>query len=208
MVPMASRRFPAQGWRTRPRTAAVFVALVVLVAAPTAVSAVASGHPRSVAIVLTAAAVVYAAWAYFWRPLLVVEEQAITVVNPVRTHVVPWGALRDVDTRFNLTLITEDERIAVLAAPSPGGRTALRAEPDTDPAAQRALRAVDFAQRPGDQLSSSSGGAALIIRGHWRDLREAQSLPASGRVITRLNLAVAGVGGVLALAAAAAWLLS
>lgn len=203
---MASRRYPPEGWHTRPRTGWFFLALVLLVTVPTAVGAVVSAQPQALAVIATSATVTYVAWAFFLRPILHVEDHAITIVNPLRRHVIPWSAITDVDTRFNLTVVTEDGRYPSYAAPSPGGRAALRARPEVDPSKRRAAAHLPSADRPGDQLSTASGAAAQIIRGHWRDLRERGELGEPAPVVSTVERHVLATGSVLALIAAIAWL--
>ena len=60
------------------------------------------------------------AWALFWRPSLRVQEHGITVENVFRTYFVPWPAIRQIDTRYSLTLHTSQRRVTVWAAPAPG----------------------------------------------------------------------------------------
>ena len=47
-----------------------------------------------------------ACWATFWRPRVEVSDAGVRVVNVTRTIDIPWPALRDVDTKWALTLDT------------------------------------------------------------------------------------------------------
>jgi len=134
--------------------------------------------PTTVArIVLPLALVALAAYAVLWRPRLVVDDEAVTVVNVLRTVVIPWSALIDVDTKFSLTLRTPNGRYSVWAAPAPG-RTgvamARRAERRHGNQVQTA--AMGNRSRPGDLVTTESGEAAYLVRDRWNSLVE------SGRV--------------------------
>ena len=205
---MASRWFPDGPIRVRPRTGWVFLACTLLVTGPVLVSAftpVRSTTPAIAALALSATALAYI---YFVAPRIEVGEDAIRVQNSWREHVVPWGSLVDVETRFNLTLVTAEGSVHVQAAPSPGGLTAMRSRPDRDRATTRATDHGGGAVRPGDLPSSLSGALAAVIRGHWQDLVEAGAIDPGQRVqtsprVTHLSLSIGGPALALVL-----WLLA
>ncbi|GAB3602288.1 PH domain-containing protein [Microbacterium aureliae] len=118
------------------------------------------------------------AWALFWRPELRVQEHGITVVNVLRTHFVPWPAVREIETRYALTLVTSRERIQVWATPAPGRhRTLGLAGKDFDGIGATA-RGEHDSLRPSDALTTPSGNLAQVIRGRWERLRDAGLLAA------------------------------
>lgn len=129
----------------------------------------ASGFRYMWAVVLVAVA----AWALFWRPSLKVEQHGITVVNVFRTYFVPWPAIRQIDTRFSLTLFTSKRRVSVWAAPAPGRhRTLGLASKDFDGVGESA-RNESGGLRPADAVTTPTGNLAQVIRGHWEQLRDA-----------------------------------
>ncbi|WP_284254886.1 PH domain-containing protein [Pseudolysinimonas kribbensis] len=98
----------------------VLAGLVVAICAVVEVSLVVYGHgdvllrgTPAVLLVAVAAVVV------FWMPRLELDPAELRVVNPLRTHDVSWAAIRDIDSRWSLTLDTERGRITAWAAPSP-----------------------------------------------------------------------------------------
>lgn len=119
------------------------------------------------------------AWTLFWRPALSVEPHGVTVVNVLRTHFVPWPAIRDIDTRFALTLQTSRGKVPVWAAPAPGRHRALGlAEKDFDGVGETA-RGPYGSLRPSDAVTTPTGNLAQLIRGQWEALRN-QGLLAPG----------------------------
>ncbi|MCA1782666.1 MAG: PH domain-containing protein [Dermatophilaceae bacterium] len=205
---MASRWLSGGPVVARPRTGWVFVFFTMLVTVPIFASAFMPVRSSSAAIATTAMAITVIAYIYFVAPRVVVDEEAVRVENSWRSHVVPWGAIIEVETRFNLTLVTPQGAVHAQAAPSPGGLSAMRSRPDPDRATTRVQAQRGGAVRPGDLPSSLSGSLALVIRGHWQDLVEAGSLDTAARLTTtpRLTHLALTLGG-LALSAVL-WLLA
>jgi hypothetical protein len=118
-----------------------------------------------------AAAVAVTIWAVYWRPRIVVEDDGVLLVNVVRTIRVPWQAIRSIETRWTLTLVTDAGRFAAWASPGPGGMAQARA-------VQRADRDVRFgsAGPMGGWTATTSArvSAADMIRGRWEKLRPAE----------------------------------
>lgn len=208
MVAMASRWLPEGRVRVRNTGGWLFVVLVGLVAVPVAVTTLLDPGPLTAAIVVTALTAVVLAHQYFVSPQVVVTEEEILVENPWRRHVVPWGSLIDVDTRFNLTLVTPAVRVSAFGAPSPGGFSAMRSKGDRDAATRRALRQQAGQLRAGDLPSNRSGALAAVIRGHWRDRVETGDLDTSEAVTTTPRRGALMVTGGLLSLTALLWLLA
>jgi len=149
------------------------------------------------AMVLGAAGAASLIGALLWAPALHVDDDGIDVDNIVRRFHVPWAALIHVDTRYALQLHTPGRLIAVTAAPAPGAGASLRAA-----RIQRrhgGVAEVDL--RPGDLPTTDSGRAAALVRGRWRQLRDAglieagvaDATPVGVRPYTR-NLALMAIG--------------
>jgi hypothetical protein len=115
--------------------------------------------------------------AVFWRPAVVVDEEAAELRNVLRDVRVPWGALEAVDTRYALTLVAGGRRHQSWAAvsrgrpprrrPSDGGSMLLRGryEPVAD----------DGPGAPDDEVGSASrhprtasGATAYVVEERWR----------------------------------------
>jgi len=106
---------------------------------------------------------------FLWAPRLVVSDRKITVRNPLRTIVIPWNALIQVDTKFSLTLYTPGRRFAVWAAPAPGRATVRRANPGGATPADTLFRTRE--PRPSDLPGTESGDAAGLVRARWERLQ-------------------------------------
>lgn len=131
------------------------------------------------AVVLAApwlALVVGAVWALYWRPEVAVDDGGVHVVNVLKTVDLPWPAIQRIDTKWALTLFTAYGKVTAWAAPAPGGfatRVAARHDfhglPESTFVGDRSIR-------PGDLPGSPSGAAALVVRRHWEQLRDAGHL--------------------------------
>lgn len=151
-------------------------ALTVVVAAICAVGFVALAANQGIGAALPAAPwlalLAGSAWAVFWRPEVVVDLGGVRLVNVFRTIDLPWPAIHAIDTKWALTLITAYGRYTAWAAPAPGvhaTRRATRQDTQHLPASTASHEGI----RPGDLPSSASGSAALAIRRHWEQLRDA-----------------------------------
>jgi hypothetical protein len=112
-------------------------------------------------------------WALFWRPSLRVEHHGITVVNVLRTYFVPWPAIREIDTRFSLTLHTSHRKVTVWAAPAPGRHRVLGLAREDFEGVGESARSEHGGLRPADAITTPTGNLAQVIRGHWEGLRDA-----------------------------------
>lgn len=114
-------------------------------------------------------------WAAFWRPYVEVSDGGVRVVNTLRTVVVPWPALEDVDGRYGLKLTTAYGGVTAWAAGAPAGRQRARGE---------------------------QSAASTAVRARWQELRDAGHL--DGRRLERPRLAIAWHTGLIATSAALA----
>lgn len=110
-------------------------------------------------------------WALFAHPCVKVDLSGVTLVNVMRTVMVPWPAIIDVETRWGLTLVTAYGRRTAWAAPSPGAAHVLRTSPRTEGRNLPASTYHNGSVRPGDLPTSPSGHAALLVRARWEDLK-------------------------------------
>jgi hypothetical protein len=118
----------------------------------------------------------YLAWLLFWRPRVNVRVDAVEVVNPLRTIVVPWAALIDVSTKFSLTLVTPKGTFSAWAAPGPGRHSTLHATPPELKGVPRSAFDAAGSIQIGDLPISSSGAAGDLVRRHWQELIESEEL--------------------------------
>ena len=152
--------------------------LVVSVAAICAVVAVATagdgGLRDAVEFLPWLALVTGACWAAFWRPRVEVSDGGVRVVNVTRTIDVPWPAIRGIETRWALTLLTAYGTFTAWAAPS-GGRSAARAGRIDLSMLGRLRGVVDrTAQRAPKRPAAVD--AAEIVRERWEQLRKSGHL--------------------------------
>lgn len=136
------------------------------------VAALRAAAPVALVVVLTVAA--------FWRPHVSVRRDAIEIGNVFSTQIVPWQAIRRIDTKWALALETDRGTVTAWASPAPGRHAVLgMARSDVRGAASSA-RAAGGSIRPGDALSTESGAAAHVIRSQWEQLRDDDLLDAPG----------------------------
>jgi hypothetical protein len=153
----------------RSRSGYVYLAIVLLVGAALAIQTWLTGDFESAAAAtLWSLFFVLAAHLIFVRPKLVVSDEGVTVINPLRTYEISWGAVNDIDTRFALTFVTEKRRISAWVATAPGryhGRTIHPSE----------LKGLGLGQRehiqPGDSPRTRSGQAAAVCRARLEQFR-------------------------------------
>ena len=134
------------------------------------------GHGRSAAVSVVVLGLLCAGvYALAWRPGLVIDERAVTLVNPLRTAWIPWGAVTSVGGRWSLEVRTSAGTYTAWASgPRPRRRRprGLRARlpdaaavpemPDESRVSRRVIaRWEDFATRVPD------GSPAEQIRVTW-----------------------------------------
>jgi hypothetical protein len=178
----------------------VLAGLVVAICAVVEVSLVVYGHGdvllRSTPAVLLVAV---AAVVVFWIPRLELDPAQLRVVNPLRTHEVSWAAIRDIDTRWSLTLDTARGRITAGAAPSPGPFSQVGR-------ARRNLLSLSLSPRR--EQGGAEQSRSLVVR-QWSSYREQGLLGAveGSGVRTRWNTVPVSALAVLVLATVlgAAW---
>lgn len=157
---MVSMRFVSRSGRVL----AAITAAVLSLAAATSLSPVDVGALlRVLPVVAFGCAVLYVA---FWRPSLDVDESGVTVRNLVSTHEIEWGAITRIDTKWGLTLVTDRRTVSVWAAPAPGRHAAMFASRDQGTHLPESTYLAGTI-RPGDLVTSESGGAAAVVRREW-----------------------------------------
>ena len=113
------------------------------------------------------------AYTVLWRPEVVVDQAGVLLRNVARDVRVPWPALRDVQTRYALTLLTDRGRYTSWAAPAPGrpsvlqSRRAAQATPGDRLADSRWLPDRPHQQGASRDLEADSGAAAFIVEQGW-----------------------------------------
>ncbi|WP_161972662.1 PH domain-containing protein [Curtobacterium sp. HSID17257] len=123
-------------------------------------------------------ALVWALWLLTVRPAVRLDDDALTVVNPLRTTRVPWAAVADVRLRWQIVVQTADGRsVTCRGGPSiRGSRPARRGELSVphEPEELRAIRSRWRARRTAlpedrevhrtwDRLAVGTGAAVVVL---------------------------------------------
>lgn len=124
---------------------------------------------RSIAPVGLIVTLVFAA---FWFPSVGVGPDEIEVRNVFSTQHVPWAAIRRIDTKWALELVTDRGTVSAWASPAPGRYSVLTTTRGDVTGTASSARAAGASIRPGDSLSTASGALAHVIRSHWEELRD------------------------------------
>lgn len=178
--------------------AVVFILVFGGAAASTAATSGLIDGLRGIAVTAFLALAVYAT---FWRPRLIIRETGVNVRNVVTTHEIEWGAVTRIDTKWGLTLFLGTKRINIWAAPAPSRYAAMVASRDQGQHLPESTYLAGTV-RPGDLVTSDSGGAAALVRRHWERRGDDRAL-----VETRVNIPLLVALIVLGAAAAAALVL-
>lgn len=160
----------------RPRSARWLVAGSWLLVGGLGLGAVVQGT-AAWRVVLVALFVGYLAWWTMWFPRVDVDDDAVTVVNPATTVIVPWAALIDVGTRYSLSLVTPHRTVSAWAAPGPGRHVVAMATTTDLEDLPRSAYDAQGSVSIGALTRSLSGNAAAVVRRHWEELVENERLP-------------------------------
>jgi hypothetical protein len=81
------------------------------------------------------AVLLWVLWVLTYRPSIRLDDDALTVVNPLRVTRVPWGEVADVRLRWQIVVeATDGRKVACWGGPSlPRPKPARRGEPRTLP---------------------------------------------------------------------------
>jgi hypothetical protein len=175
--------------------AAVFIVVFGSAAATTAATSGLVDGLRAIGVTAFLATAIYAA---FWRPRLIIRETGVNVRNLVASHEIEWGAITRIDTKWGLTLFLGKRRINVWAAPAPSRYAAMTASRDQGQHLPESTYLAGTV-RPGDLVTTDSGGAAALVRRHWERRGEDRAL-----VETRISVPMVVALSVSAAAATAA----
>ena len=129
--------------------------------------------------VVPAAFAAIAVWAMLWNPRVVVSDKNVVIVNVLRSIVIPWPALIDVDTKYSLSLRTPRGNYSAWAAPAPG-RTGVAMARRAERRHGSSAQSPDMGgrERPGDLITTESGEAAYLVRERWHELIESGAVEA------------------------------
>lgn len=171
------QREPGGTWVFRPRSSAVFAGVIGVMLVSWLWSMLAAGVLDPLSTLPWVAFVAVAGYVTFVRPKVVVDDDGVTLVNPVYTAFVPWAALVHVTTQYALTLHTPHRRVTAWAAPGPGRHVAsVSTAVDARSVTRTGGRTGDLGL--GDLPGAPSGVAAHQVRERWQHLVEAGAIEA------------------------------
>ncbi len=129
---------------------------------------VTSGLRQVLLVSPTAALVCFLVYALFWRPRLVVDSQGVTLVNVLRDVRIPFSRIRSVQTRYTMTVETEEGEFSSWSAPAPGRTSAMSLSRREASGAN--LMGTDLSQgiSASTAPNTDSGAAALLVRHRWQ----------------------------------------
>ncbi len=178
----------------------ILAAATVTICAVIEASLLIYGHAeltiRATPAVLLAAVLVFA---LFWMPRVELDPGELRVVNPFRSYWISWPAIREIDSRWSLTLDTVRGRVTAWAAPSPGLFSQIG----------RMRRGAFRVTLSADRETRGAEQARQLVVQQWEAYRDQGVLGAvEGKGVTRRwNVPVLAAVAVLAAAAiaGAAW---
>lgn len=110
-------------------------------------------------------------WLLFWSPKVVVSDEHVLILNPLRRIFLPWNSIDRVDTKYTLTLYTGNRNFQAWAAPAPS-RFRIYGAHKIDGAHLPESTYVAGTIRPGDLITTDSGQVAYAIRLHLESIRD------------------------------------
>jgi Bacterial PH domain len=116
------------------------------------------------------------------RPRIVASDAAVTVVNPLREHVLPWSAVTQVDLKHNVRIHCRGpagDTIVHSWAVQQSGRSRTRHELRARRAARRGTAPEPgYARLPGEAQAALAGSAAEFIARQLAERARIQGSPA------------------------------
>ena len=103
------------------------------------------------------------------KPKIVIFDEGIEVVNPISRHTISWSNIQSINTRFSLSVKTDDgKRIHAWAAPAPGRYHSRRLHSSD-------LRGLNLGMtgniKAGESPKSDSGAAYLLVAARFEEFK-------------------------------------
>ncbi len=168
MFSRQERRDDRQVYRTAGPVVLWWGWLVFAVAALIALAVQGRDHAAAVTAALLVAITGFA-YACALRPRIVADSAGITVVNPLREHILPWAAVSQVDLAQTVRVHcrprpgTTRERVVHSWAVQSSARARNRSELRARRSARRGAREPGYAQLPATAQAALAGTAAEFI---------------------------------------------
>ncbi|MBM7052160.1 MULTISPECIES: hypothetical protein [unclassified Rothia (in: high G+C Gram-positive bacteria)] len=195
--------------RFRARTGYVYTAFAVIVALILCATTV---MEYGVAALLTGCwpwfFLAYGVWYLLGSPVLEIDREEIRVKNPFKYHRVGYPNLVDISTKFHFTAVTSQRRYQSFAVPSNGMAAAMNRKTVDTKNVPSISYGAEGGLRTSDLPHSLAGGAALVARGYWQEIVEAEHLESFPNIEeTTFDVKGGVIFALLALAAALSVLL-
>jgi hypothetical protein len=157
---------------------AIAVATAVIMITALGVIFVSEGIAAALLSLPAAVMIIATALLLFWFPRVEVSDGGVKIVNVFREHMIGWGAIRIIDTRWALAITTDKGKITAWGAPAPGRHSSIFASRDQGQHLPESTY-IAGTVRPGDLVTSDSGAAAAHIRRIWEQNRDGEAQVAS-----------------------------
>lgn len=118
-----------------------------------------------------------------WLPEMQVDSTRIVVRNPLRSFIIPFGQIIQLDARYSLRIRTANQSIPVWVGPAPGVITSTLVRLDPTYRRGRTETSVPISQAAGTE----SGNAFELVNRPWRRLVEDGSLDTSQAIVSHWN---------------------
>jgi hypothetical protein len=131
---------------------------------------IASSGPKQIAFTIAwATFAITSFYALMHKPKIEIFDEGLEVVNPISRHTFPWSDIRSIDTRFSLSVVTNDgQRIHAWAAPAPGRYHSRRLHSSD-------LRGLKLGMtgniKAGESPKSDSGAAYLLTSARFENFK-------------------------------------
>src|SRR3954453_23939601 len=119
----------ARGRTLRPVSAGVAFWLAVVIGAWAVFDAARVDPIEGLRWGSAAATILWVLWVVLWRPSIRISDDAIDVVNALRTWTIPWSRVQDVESRLQYVIVLDDGRaVTAWGSPFSGRATGNRSE--------------------------------------------------------------------------------
>jgi hypothetical protein len=162
----------------RSRLSRVLTVLVVAICVATEIGAIVYGDIEVALRALAPLALLgYGVYTVFWAPFVRVGPANVEFRNPLRTVVVTWPAIENIETRWGLTLVTAERRFTAWASPAQS-RYSAASRIRRDSFGRADFAAENARTKRGNDPASVAGLAPMLVTRQWEQYRDAGLLHA------------------------------
>lgn len=133
----------------------------------------------------------------FVRPKIVFYDEGLRITNPFNEILIGWHEVQDIDNRFSLSVMVDNQKIHAWAAPAPSRYGSRGIHPSE-------IKGLNFENqssiRAADSPRSLSGAAAILARNRFAAFKESEKFERIQREQTFNSVGVIFLLGMLTLA--------